>query len=181
MTSDLRAGRDAAPQETRRTFTWEIAAPAEPDLTGVAARMAPFLRPGDVVLLRGDLGAGKTAFARAVIRALMGAPVDVVSPTFTLVQTYVTPGLTVTHCDLYRIGHGDELNELGLDEALESGALLVEWPDRAQGIWPQDRLEWEFAMAGEGRRMMATGFGHWADRLERIKEQNGHACQERKK
>lgn len=102
----------------------------------LAADMAMVARPGDCLALSGDLGAGKTSFARAFIRALAGEPdLEVPSPTFTLVQTYDTRP-PVAHYDLYRIGEPDELDELGLDEALETGLALIEWPERAGNLLP---------------------------------------------
>jgi tRNA threonylcarbamoyl adenosine modification protein YjeE len=98
------------------------------------------LRAGDVVALEGDLGAGKTELARAVIRSLAGADIPVPSPTFTLLQAYELPGLTVTHADLYRLSDPSEVLELGLDEAWEQGAVLVEWPERAGDLLPAERL-----------------------------------------
>jgi tRNA threonylcarbamoyl adenosine modification protein YjeE len=94
----------------------------------LGARIAGGLKRGDAVLLRGELGAGKTALARAILREL-GVDSHVPSPTFTLVQAYETPKLTVSHFDLYRILKPMELFELGLDDALEEGAALVEWPE----------------------------------------------------
>jgi len=94
----------------------------------LGARIAGGLKRGDVVLLKGELGAGKTALARAILRKL-GVDTYVPSPTFTLVQAYETPKLTVSHFDFYRILKPTELFELGLDDALEEGAALVEWPE----------------------------------------------------
>jgi tRNA threonylcarbamoyladenosine biosynthesis protein TsaE len=96
-----------------------------------ARGLAHDLRQGDVVLLEGDLGVGKSEIARAMIRAMVGAPIDVPSPTFTLFQRYDTDYCPITHADLYRIDDPDELVELGLDEAGDLGILLVEWPLRA--------------------------------------------------
>jgi tRNA threonylcarbamoyl adenosine modification protein YjeE len=93
-----------------------------------------------VVALEGDLGAGKTELARAVIRSLAGSDIPVPSPTFTLLQAYDLPGLTVTHADLYRLADPSEVLELGLDEAWEQGAVLVEWPERAGDLLPAERL-----------------------------------------
>ena len=100
-----------------------------------AARRRP-ARRASVVLLEGDLGAGKSELARAVIRSLAGAEIAVPSPTFTLVQTYELPGLEVSHADLYRLADDGEVAELGLDECWQRGALLVEWPERAPWLWP---------------------------------------------
>ena len=116
-----------------------IALKDEAATAALAQRMAPYLSPGDVVALNGGLGAGKTSFARALIRALSGvdeAEREVPSPTFTLVQSYETPAGRIHHFDLYRIQSSDELTEIGWDEALADGIVLVEWPDRAPGIFP---------------------------------------------
>src|SRR5690242_2765873 len=103
-------------------------------MTDVAAVM----EPGDMITLSGDLGAGKTTFARALIRYLAGdETVEVPSPTFTLTQTYVLPHFTVVHVDLYRLAGSAELKELGFDDAPEGAVTLVEWPDRAAGFLPE--------------------------------------------
>ena len=114
-----------------------------PDLAAtqaLAARVAGHLEPGSVVLLEGDLGAGKSEFARAVIHALAGEPITVPSPTFTLLQSYALPSLEVGHADLYRIAEPSEIAEIGLEECWRHGALLVEWPERAPWLWPDERL-----------------------------------------
>ena len=102
--------------------------------------MAHLLRAGDIVLLEGELGAGKTELARALVRARADRPIEVPSPTFTLVQLYEMPGLRLAHADLYRLGGPEELDELGLNEVLGDGALLVEWPQRAAGLFVGERL-----------------------------------------
>ena len=143
-----------------------------PDLAAtrtLAARLGALLTPGDVVLLEGDLGAGKTELARAVIRALAGAPLTVPSPTFSLVQHYELPGLEVGHADLYRLGSPAEVAELDLEECWRQGALLVEWPDRAPELWPDERLTVALAAASDrgpaARWASLLGTGRWADRV----------------
>ncbi|HWF64006.1 MAG TPA: tRNA (adenosine(37)-N6)-threonylcarbamoyltransferase complex ATPase subunit type 1 TsaE [Rhizomicrobium sp.] len=115
---------------------------ALPDLAATArlgAAIAARLRVGDTVLLKGDLGSGKTTLARAVLAAL-GVSENVPSPTFTLVQAYETQRLTVSHYDLYRLKRESELEELGLEDALEQGAALIEWPERAESQMPGGAL-----------------------------------------
>src|SRR6185369_3169368 len=119
------------------------------------AAIARVLRAGESVCLSGPLGAGKSTLARALIRALTTAEEDVPSPTFTLVQFYEGPRLKVAHFDLYRLSDPDEAYEIGLDEALEDGAAVIEWPERLAGRLPADRLDVEIALADHddgGRR-----------------------------
>ena len=144
--------------------------PDEAATAALAARVAALLRPGDVVALRGDLGAGKTAFSRAAIRALSGDPEEEVpSPTFTLVQTYDLPDFTLWHFDLYRLRGPEEVPELGWDEARDGGVALVEWPGRLGRLMPADRLEVALTIRGDGaRRAELTGHGAWAGRLESL-------------
>jgi tRNA threonylcarbamoyladenosine biosynthesis protein TsaE len=115
----------------------------EAGLAGIAAGLAARSVPGDVIALYGDLGAGKTTFARAFIRSRPGGEAvgDVPSPTFTLVQTYDLPGGTVWHFDLYRLESPDEVWELGLEEALAGGISLIEWPERMGALLPHRRTE----------------------------------------
>lgn len=108
-------------------------------LDRLASRIALNLKTGDVVTLSGPLGAGKTTLARTLVGHFDGQS-EVPSPTFGLVQRYDTPRLALSHCDFYRLNEG-ELEELGLDDALADGALLIEWPERAAGWLPQDRLD----------------------------------------
>jgi tRNA threonylcarbamoyl adenosine modification protein YjeE len=138
----------------------------------LAKRLAALLEPGSVVLLEGDLGAGKSELARAVIRALAGADIPVPSPTFTLVQAYELPSLEVGHSDLYRLGDESEVVELGLEECWRKGALLVEWPDRAPWLWPAERLVIRLEAVPGGdpgvRRVHLLGTGRWKGLLPRL-------------
>ncbi|HEY8696968.1 MAG TPA: tRNA (adenosine(37)-N6)-threonylcarbamoyltransferase complex ATPase subunit type 1 TsaE [Rhizomicrobium sp.] len=132
----------------------------------LGARIAAGLAPGDAVALAGDLGAGKTTLARAILEAL-GVAETVPSPTFTLVQHYETPRLAVDHFDLYRIEQESELEQLGLDDALASGAALIEWPERAGAHLSPDALRIELEIAGEkSRRARISGPSRWAAAFE---------------
>ena len=111
--------------------------PTEAETADLAARLAACLAPGDAILLSGPVGAGKSAFARALIRARLGDPgAEVPSPTFTLVQTYGEGESALWHADLYRLSHPDEVAELGLLAALEEAICLVEWPVRLGPLAP---------------------------------------------
>ncbi len=143
----------------------------EAGLERLAALIAMDLRPGDVIALGGDLGAGKTTFARAAIRAAIGDPeAEVPSPTFSLVQIYETPRGMITHCDLYRIDGEDGAAELGLEEAQARGALLIEWPERAPSMLGEDRLDITLTEIDGGARRCVTmeGQGVWAQRGDRL-------------
>ena len=142
--------------------------PDEAATAAFAEDVAACLATGDVVALSGGLGAGKTTFARALIRALADDPrLEVPSPTFTLIQTYVAGRLTVAHFDLYRTTNPNELDEIGFADAARDGAVLVEWPERAGGRLPPDRLDIALEIAGTGRRATVSGGGTWSGRLAR--------------
>jgi tRNA threonylcarbamoyladenosine biosynthesis protein TsaE len=143
-----------------------------PDLAAteaLAEAVARLVRPGDAILLEGPLGAGKSAFARALLRAASADPaLDVPSPTFTLVQSYETPHGTIHHFDLWRLDGPAALGELGWEEA-RADIVLVEWPDRLGPLWPADALHLvlEPAEAGRGDARRATLSG-WPDRMENL-------------
>jgi tRNA threonylcarbamoyladenosine biosynthesis protein TsaE len=130
-------------------------------------RIAAELRPGDVVALFGTLGAGKTTLARGVLEGL-GYRGDVASPTFPIVIGYEPPqlALPVWHVDLYRIERPEELQELGIEEALAEGALLVEWPERLGQLWPET-LRLNLAIDGEGRSVGIEAPAGWQTRIAR--------------
>lgn len=112
----------------------------ESDTRAAAAKLGQMLRPGDLVALWGDLGAGKTTFARALIQQLNPAETEVPSPTFTLLQQYAVPQGALYHLDLYRLADPDEVHALGWDE-LQSGIMLVEWPERLGTLLPSTRFD----------------------------------------
>jgi len=150
--------------------------PDEAATDALAGRLAPHLAPGDRIALSGPLGAGKSAFARALVRALLGDPrAEVPSPTFTLVQDYDAPGpggepVAVHHFDLYRLSDPSEVEELGWDEALADGICLIEWPDRAGRLLPPDRLDLALDLpeGGAGRIARLTGHGPRGAALLRV-------------
>ncbi len=147
-------------------FVDEITLDGIPATAALGARIAAGLGIGDAVALRGDLGAGKTTLARAILRGL-GLEEDVPSPSFTLVQQYETPHLSVRHYDFYRIETADELNELGLDEALDEGAVLIEWPERAPDRIPANALRVDLTATNEyERKAHIEGPSRWSQILK---------------
>jgi tRNA threonylcarbamoyladenosine biosynthesis protein TsaE len=138
--------------------------PNEAATARLGAAIARRLQSGEAVCLSGPLGAGKSTLARALVRTLTTPQEDVPSPTFTLAQFYAGPRLKVAHFDLYRLTNPDEAYEIGLDEALEDGAAVIEWPERLAGRLPADRLDVEIALRGEGRAARLTPHGAWEGR-----------------
>lgn len=143
---------------------------ADADATAALGRaLANLAQAGDVLLLEGHIGAGKTHFARAFIQARLarlGRVEDVPSPTFTLVQVY-DAAPEIWHADLYRLTHSDELVELGLEEAFETAICLIEWPDRLADLAPEKALHLHFESIHEGaqRRVWLSGNAEWTARL----------------
>lgn len=145
----------------------EIFLPDEAATMALGRRLAVALRPGDAVCLTGPLGAGKSTLARALVRALTSPDEEVPSPTFTLVQFYDGPNFPVAHFDLYRLTDPDEAYEIGLEEALEDGAALIEWPQRLQGRLPADRLAIDITPMGDddqARRAVIIAHGTFEGR-----------------
>ena len=140
----------------------------DPAATDSFARLiAPRLRPGDTLLLAGQIGAGKTHFARALIRARLGRDEEVPSPTYTLVQTYDDGAIQIWHADLYRLGDAGEVAELGLDEAFETAICLVEWPERLTAA-PAGALLLTFSVSEGGRMLAVEGAEAWRERLPQV-------------
>jgi len=159
----------------------EIALPDLAATRAIGARLGRALRPGDAVLLAGDLGAGKSELARAALRAALDDPeLAVPSPTFTLIQGYEAPaGFEILHVDLYRLEDPEEVVELGLEEIFADSACLIEWPDRLGGRRPADALSLDLALADETeaddatpdgpRRLRVEAAGaRWTERLRKI-------------
>ena len=141
--------------------------------TALGERIAPLLAPGEAVLLYGPLGMGKSTLARGLIRALTSPDEDVPSPTFTLVQFYESDP-PVAHFDLYRLTRPEEAFEIGLDEALDEGVALIEWPQRlgddpARWLGP-DRLTVTLSEDGASRHATASGAGAWEAKLESLND-----------
>lgn len=152
--------------EPDRTITLRL---ADADATTrLAAGIAPLLHPGDVILLNGPIGAGKTHFARSLIQtrlAAAGRMEDVPSPTFTLIQTYEADGTEIWHADLFRLTDPDEAAELGLEEAFTEAICLIEWPDRLGGLRPAQALELTLTPDAASDLRVASFSGesaHWA-------------------
>jgi tRNA threonylcarbamoyl adenosine modification protein YjeE len=153
--------------------SFSVNLPNEQATARFAIDVACALEPGDLVTLSGDLGAGKTAFARALIRYLAADDaIEVPSPSFTLLQTYELPRFPLVHADLYRLSGAAELAELGFDDLPENAVVLMEWADRATSLLPPDRLDITFtlepALGAEVRSARYTGYGAFAARAERI-------------
>lgn len=138
-----------------------------PDAAATAAlgaKIAPLLVAGDTILLSGDIGAGKSCFARGLIRALIGADEDVPSPTFTLVQIYDAGPVPIWHCDLYRLDGPEGVTELGLDAAFDIAICLIEWPDRLGDLAPPDALHLHLTARDTDHLATVSGAA-WATRL----------------
>lgn len=146
-----------------------LALPDEAATERLAARLARAARKGDVIALKGQLGSGKTTFARAFIRNRLGESVEVPSPTFTLAEIYGADSpLPIWHFDLYRLAGAEETRELGYEEALAEGVSLVEWPERLGSLLPAERLELIFAVVADStaRSVTVRASTSWRGRIE---------------
>ncbi|MAZ03094.1 MAG: tRNA (adenosine(37)-N6)-threonylcarbamoyltransferase complex ATPase subunit type 1 TsaE [Sneathiella sp.] len=141
----------------------------------LAEQLSDLLRPGDVIALSGTLGAGKTAFVRALVRALAREEIDVPSPTYNLLLTYDFDDFCLYHYDLYRLEAPEEAFELDIDEAFDSGVSVIEWPDRLGHYLPEDHLRIEITAedAGNSEARLFSFYGDdpWRRRLGDIAEQ----------
>jgi tRNA threonylcarbamoyladenosine biosynthesis protein TsaE len=140
------------------------------ETTVLAAKLAPLLVKGDVLLLSGDVGAGKTDLVRKIIQnrmELCAAVEDVPSPTFTLVQTYELGAIEYIHADLYRISHPDEVYEIGLERGFDHAVCFVEWPDRLGSVAPTNALSINISIIDDDIRHFKFSWTHprWSDRL----------------
>src|SRR5664279_4897477 len=154
--------------------TFALALPNETATAHLMADLALLIGPGDVITLSGDLGAGKTAAARAMIRYLAGDDaLEVPSPTFTLAQTYDLPPFPLVHADLYRVNDANELEEIGLSPLPEGTVALIEWPERAASALPPDRIDialsHRLALGSSARGAEITGYGKAAAQIARLK------------
>lgn len=140
----------------------------EQEMAAFGASLAALSRPGDAFLLKGTLGMGKTVLARGFVRYLTSMEEEVPSPTFTLLQPYEGRDFPVYHFDLYRLSRPEDVFELGFEEALADGAVLVEWPERLGVYTPQDALLVELTLhpSGKGRQVRLCFGSHWKKRLE---------------
>jgi tRNA threonylcarbamoyladenosine biosynthesis protein TsaE len=144
--------------------------PDETATVALAERISSLVQLRDIIALKGDLGTGKTAFARAFIRALGNRDEEVPSPTFTLVQIYELHPAAVWHFDLYRLRSGEEAWELGIEEAFSEGISLIEWPERLGSLLPERRLELTLAFGNrpDARQVTLDPGGGWRARLAAI-------------
>lgn len=151
-----------------------ISVTTEAQTAAIAAKLAPFLKPQDVVSLKGTLGAGKTAFARALIRSLCGAQIEVPSPTFNLLLIYETARAPIYHYDFYRIEDPEEIWELDVEEAYDTAITIMEWAERLEDLGPQDALIINIVIpeneTADTRIFELSGGVAWQTRLKEFKD-----------
>lgn len=147
------------------TYTKTFFLSSEEDTTKLAEKFSTILKIGDVLLLSGPIGAGKSFFSRALIRKRTDYHGDIPSPTFTLVQTYPHAAGDIWHCDLYRLTDPDEAIELGLDDAFDEAICLIEWPDRLGSLAPNDAINLTFSSDEHGHQLDIQAPEGWEDRL----------------
>jgi tRNA threonylcarbamoyladenosine biosynthesis protein TsaE len=143
---------------------------SQQELQALVLPLGAALRPGDVVALWGDLGVGKTTFVRLLIQSLVGKPIDVPSPTFTLVQAYDCPQGEIWHCDLYRLKDPEEIYEIGLEDAFHHAICLVEWPERLGDLLPNKRIDITLKIVSETTREITINLVGSHDPLRSVLE-----------
>ncbi|MBM3550726.1 MAG: tRNA (adenosine(37)-N6)-threonylcarbamoyltransferase complex ATPase subunit type 1 TsaE [Alphaproteobacteria bacterium] len=161
-------------EESAPKAVWRLDVGSEAETIELAQELSTLVRGGDAVMLSGDLGAGKTTFARAMIRALVEDPIlEAPSPTFTLMQIYERAGKRVVHADFYRLENAAELADIGWEEATDDAIVLVEWAERAREALSPDRLEVRLSFVDgdnrEARRLTISGYGRFVSRLASFK------------
>jgi tRNA threonylcarbamoyladenosine biosynthesis protein TsaE len=134
-----------------------------------ASKLAKVVKLGDIITLSGNLGAGKTSFAQYFIKALSDAEIEVTSPTFNLLHVYQLKVIEIWHFDLYRLKNGDEIYELGIEDAFLNGVSLIEWPEIIQSILPKDRLDLriDFSSNKDERIITWKGSSRWTELLSK--------------
>ena len=154
------------------TLDISVKVAAEAETIAVAARLAPHLKPGDVLTLNGTLGAGKTAFARALIRSMCGGEIEVPSPTFNLLLTYDSPVGPIYHYDFYRLEDPEEVWELDIEDAYDQAITIMEWVEKLEDLAPKDVLKITLSIPDEGgdmaRFIQIEGHDGWKNRLQTI-------------
>lgn len=161
-------------EESALKSVWRLDVGSEAETIELAQEFSTLVRSGDAVMLSGDLGAGKTTFARAIIRELVADPMlEAPSPTFTLMQIYEGAGKRVVHADFYRLENAAELADIGWEEATDDAIVLVEWAERARETLSPDRLEVRLSFVDgdnrEARRLTISGYGRFVSRLASFK------------
>ena len=134
----------------------------------LAEQLAPKIKKGDVITLKGDLGAGKTTFARFLINALASEKLEVTSPTFNIAHTYDLANFTLWHFDLYRLEEQSEAEEVGLYDALDQGVAIIEWAEIVSDMLPDDRLLINIIDNEGNRTCHLQGFGNWQERIGKL-------------
>lgn len=156
---------------TDETPLLDVPLSQEADTLTFARALGKLLQPGDVVCLWGDLGAGKSTLARALIQGRMGDDTDAPSPTFTLVQTYEAPDYDIWHFDLYRLEDPSEVLELGIEDAFAEAVSLIEWPDRLGPYMPLERIDVVITHGeNDGRDLALYAPPAWEERLQPLAE-----------
>ena len=155
---------------TIRHCIFKFSATSEKESGAVAARLAQKVQISDVIGLSGDLGTGKTAFARAFINAIPGVSEEVLSPTFSFVQFYERDEFTIYHFDLFRLGHPESVYELGIEDAFDQAVSLIEWPERMGVIYPDNALTVEMSLLNRKTERLITILGSemWVQRLKNL-------------